>query len=357
MPSSFFIRSNEAKTGQLDALVEDQEGLHAGVGEKQPVRQLRQARAILGHCWLRVLDRIGRGARRSRRGRDRRGKYRLRAARLAVAWYIRVALNSASRISYLSGATEGLPEKVQRKNRTLGTVAMLDAQTAKVDTRARILEVAESAVLAKGLRLDLDRGDHRGGRHHQERLLLSLPRQERARQGADAALPRARPAGARRHLRARRRTERRSAARLSGRPEAVRRDAGEHDRGASRAAWSRRSATRSNCSTARSASSTPTACWSGGGASSERLEVIAKRYPPRQETDFEALADMAATLVEGGLILGKVLRDADHFAAANSAIPGPRAFHLPSRVVNAGSGYRRRRGRPRDRAPGRACRP
>ena len=42
----------------------------------------------------------------------------------------------------------------------------------------------------------------------------------------------------------------------------------------------------------------------------DRLELIAKRYPPRQETDFEALADMAATLVEGGLILGKVLRDA-----------------------------------------------
>ncbi len=42
----------------------------------------------------------------------------------------------------------------------------------------------------------------------------------------------------------------------------------------------------------------------------------------------------------------------DHFAAANSAIPGPRAFHLPSRVVDAGSGYRRRRGRPCDRAPG-----
>ena len=42
----------------------------------------------------------------------------------------------------------------------------------------------------------------------------------------------------------------------------------------------------------------------------DRLELIAKRYPPRQETDFEALADMEATLVEGGLILGKVLRDA-----------------------------------------------
>jgi TetR/AcrR family transcriptional repressor of nem operon len=41
----------------------------------------------------------------------------------------------------------------------------------------------------------------------------------------------------------------------------------------------------------------------------ERFETIAKHYPPRQEVDFDALADMAATLVEGGLILGRVLRD------------------------------------------------
>ena len=41
----------------------------------------------------------------------------------------------------------------------------------------------------------------------------------------------------------------------------------------------------------------------------ERFELIAKRYPPRQQVDFEALADMAATLVEGGLILGRVFKD------------------------------------------------
>lgn len=40
-----------------------------------------------------------------------------------------------------------------------------------------------------------------------------------------------------------------------------------------------------------------------------RLDAIAARYPARQPTDLDALADMAATLVEGGLILGKVLRD------------------------------------------------
>jgi AcrR family transcriptional regulator len=42
----------------------------------------------------------------------------------------------------------------------------------------------------------------------------------------------------------------------------------------------------------------------------ERLRLIAERYPPRHEVDLEALADTASTLVEGGLILGRVLRDA-----------------------------------------------
>lgn len=41
----------------------------------------------------------------------------------------------------------------------------------------------------------------------------------------------------------------------------------------------------------------------------ERLEAIAERYPPKQDIDFEALADMAATLVEGGLVMGRMLND------------------------------------------------
>ena len=41
----------------------------------------------------------------------------------------------------------------------------------------------------------------------------------------------------------------------------------------------------------------------------ERLDLIAAKYPPRGEVDLEALADMAATLVEGGLILGRSLND------------------------------------------------
>jgi AcrR family transcriptional regulator len=41
----------------------------------------------------------------------------------------------------------------------------------------------------------------------------------------------------------------------------------------------------------------------------ERLDRIAAQYPPRQQVDLDALADMASTLVEGGLILGRVLKD------------------------------------------------
>jgi AcrR family transcriptional regulator len=42
----------------------------------------------------------------------------------------------------------------------------------------------------------------------------------------------------------------------------------------------------------------------------ERFEAIAEKYPPRQDVDFDALADMAATLVEGGLVMGRMLNDA-----------------------------------------------
>ena len=40
-----------------------------------------------------------------------------------------------------------------------------------------------------------------------------------------------------------------------------------------------------------------------------RLDAIAARYPPKQDVDLDALADMAATLVEGGLVLGRMLQD------------------------------------------------
>ena len=41
----------------------------------------------------------------------------------------------------------------------------------------------------------------------------------------------------------------------------------------------------------------------------ERFLLIAERYPPRPDVDLEALADMASSTVEGGLIIGRALRD------------------------------------------------
>ncbi len=41
----------------------------------------------------------------------------------------------------------------------------------------------------------------------------------------------------------------------------------------------------------------------------ERFEVIAQKYPPRDAIDVDALADMAATLIEGALVLSRALRD------------------------------------------------
>jgi AcrR family transcriptional regulator len=41
----------------------------------------------------------------------------------------------------------------------------------------------------------------------------------------------------------------------------------------------------------------------------ERFDLIAARYPPRDGVDLDALADMAATLIEGALILARALRD------------------------------------------------
>jgi hypothetical protein len=40
-----------------------------------------------------------------------------------------------------------------------------------------------------------------------------------------------------------------------------------------------------------------------------RLERIAERYPPRAGVDLDDLADMANALVDGGIIMSKVLRD------------------------------------------------
>jgi TetR/AcrR family transcriptional repressor of nem operon len=41
----------------------------------------------------------------------------------------------------------------------------------------------------------------------------------------------------------------------------------------------------------------------------ERFELIAKKYPPKSDVDFDALADAVAVLVEGGFVLGRALKD------------------------------------------------
>ncbi len=41
----------------------------------------------------------------------------------------------------------------------------------------------------------------------------------------------------------------------------------------------------------------------------DRLDRIAARYPPRTPVDFDAMADMVSGLVDGGIILGKTVRD------------------------------------------------
>jgi hypothetical protein len=41
----------------------------------------------------------------------------------------------------------------------------------------------------------------------------------------------------------------------------------------------------------------------------DRFRAIAGRYPPKIAVDVDDLADMANTLVDGGIILSKLLRD------------------------------------------------
>jgi TetR/AcrR family transcriptional repressor of nem operon len=41
----------------------------------------------------------------------------------------------------------------------------------------------------------------------------------------------------------------------------------------------------------------------------EHLERIAERYPPHVEVDLEQLADMLSTLVEGGIVMGRALKE------------------------------------------------
>ena len=41
----------------------------------------------------------------------------------------------------------------------------------------------------------------------------------------------------------------------------------------------------------------------------ERLDLIAQRYPPKIDVDLDGMADMVSALVDGGIILSKVVRE------------------------------------------------
>ena len=43
----------------------------------------------------------------------------------------------------------------------------------------------------------------------------------------------------------------------------------------------------------------------------ERLDLIAERYPPKIEVNLDDLADMVSVLVDGGIIVSKVVKDKD----------------------------------------------
>jgi TetR/AcrR family transcriptional regulator, transcriptional repressor for nem operon len=43
----------------------------------------------------------------------------------------------------------------------------------------------------------------------------------------------------------------------------------------------------------------------------DRLDLIVARYPPRHDVDLNALADMLSAIVDGGIIISKVVRDKD----------------------------------------------
>ena len=49
----------------------------------------------------------------------------------------------------------------------------------------------------------------------------------------------------------------------------------------------------------------------GASGSASQFELIAQRYPPKIPVDFDALADMMSGLVDGGIILSRVLKDKD----------------------------------------------
>ena len=41
----------------------------------------------------------------------------------------------------------------------------------------------------------------------------------------------------------------------------------------------------------------------------KRFDIIAERYPPRVDADFDDLADMLSVIADGGIILSRTIKD------------------------------------------------
>jgi TetR/AcrR family transcriptional regulator, transcriptional repressor for nem operon len=64
-----------------------------------------------------------------------------------------------------------------------------------------------------------------------------------------------------------------------------------------------------------------------------RLDLIAARYPPRLDVDLDALADMVPALVDGGIILSKVVREKEALPRQVMLYRGLRQGRFPGRVA------------------------
>ena len=244
--------------------MEDQRRLQPAVGQEQRVAQLRQGMPIL---------------RMHRRGNPRVwGEWREDAQnRLVAIAGLRYSSRSAEFCPVrfqrtCAGALPAASPRRSRRNRTVGTVAELprpDRRRAS-ETRQRILDVAQEAILAKGFDATSIEEIVAGAEITRSGFFYHFPRQERARPRAarDATIEEDRALLDGR-LRAAATSSRDDPlhAFLIG-AEALRRGDGRPAERPSRAASSPPSATRSGSSTQRCAPSTARWCWTGAPTSS-----------------------------------------------------------------------------------------
>ena len=65
----------------------------------------------------------------------------------------------------------------------------------------------------------------------------------------------------------------------------------------------------------------------------KRFDMIAERYPPRVDADFNDLADMLSVIADGGIILSKTIKDKQALARQNSALPRFHQGRVPRRSL------------------------